>query len=109
MKKALLFVVALFASLMIMPNAFALEVASVDGVKYSTVQEAIDNANGKTVTLLSNVTESVTIPSGMTVTLDLGSYTLTNIEGKHTITNEGNLTITGSGTVDNVSHARAAV
>lgn len=110
MKKALLFVIALFASVMIMPTTYALDgVASVDGVNYTTLQEAIDNANGKTVTLLSDVTESVTIPEGTTVTLDLGSYTLTNKSGQHTITNNGNLTVKGSGTVDNVSHGKAAV
>ena len=110
MKKVMLFVIALFASVMIMPSAFALdEVATVDGTNYTTLQEAIDNADGKTVTLLTDVTESVTIAEGKTVTLDLGSYTLTNKEGKHTITNEGNLTVTGSGTVDNVSHGKAAV
>ena len=110
MKKALLFVIALFASVMIMPTTYALDgVASVDGVNYENLQEAIDNANGKTVTLLSDVTESVTILEGTTVTLDLGSYTLTNVEGQNTITNNGNLTIKGSGTVDNVSHAKAAV
>lgn len=119
MKKALLFVVALFASVMIMPATYALEgddfaneatyVATVDGVNYTTLQEAIDNANGKTVTLLSDVTESITVSEGTTVTLDLGSYTLTNKSGQHTITNNGNLTVKGSGTVDNVSHGKAAV
>lgn len=110
MKKALLFVVALLASAMVMPTTYALDyVASVDGNNYETLQEAINNANGKTVTLLSDVTESVTISKETTVTLDLGKYTLTNIEGQNTITNNGNLTIIGSGTVDNVSHGKGAI
>ncbi len=111
MKKVLVFLIVLFASIMIVPNAYAAEgaVASLDGVEYTSLQDAIENANGKTVTLLSDVTESITIFEGITVTLDLGSYTITNEEGYDTITNYGNLTIVGSGTVDNVSHGKAAL
>ena len=63
--------------------AFAVgEVASVEGgASYTTVQEAIDNANGGTVTLLDDVEESITIPAGTTVTLNLGKFTLTNTAG----------------------------
>ncbi len=111
MKKAMFFVIMIAVSMFMMPTAKAmdLEVANVDGVKYATVQEAINNANGKTVLLLQDVTESVTIAKDTTVTLDLAGHTLTNIEGKHTITNNGTLTITGNGTVDNVSHGKGAL
>ena len=54
----------------------------------------------------------LTVPSGATVTLNLESgKTLTNQADQHTIVvkNGGSLTITGSGTVDNVSHAKAAI
>lgn len=111
MKKAIFFVIMMAVSMFIIPTAQAidLEVASVDGVKYTTVQEAINNANGKTVLLLQDVTESVTIADSTTVTLDLAGHTLTNVEEKHTITNNGTLTITGNGTVDNVSHGKGAL
>lgn len=111
MKKAMFFVIMMAVSMFIIPTAQAidLEVASVDGVKYTTVQEAINNANGKTVLLLQDVTESVTIADSTTVTLDLAGHTLTNVEEKHTITNNGTLTITGNGTVDNVSHGKGAL
>ena len=91
--------------------AFAVgEVASVEGgASYTKVQEAINNANGGTVTLLDNVAESITIPAGTTVTLNLGGFTLTNTTGSHTITNNGTLTLTGTGTVDNISHGRGAL
>ena len=86
------------------------EVASVEGgASYTSVQDAIDNANGKTVTLLDNVAESITIPAGTTVTLNLGGFTLTNTAGSHTITNNGTLTLTGTGTVDNISHGKGAL
>lgn len=79
---------------------------------YPTIQKAID-AGETTISVGSvmtpNVTESITIPEGRTVTLILDAPTLTNEEGKNTITNYGNLTIQGSGTVDNISHGKAAL
>lgn len=85
------------------------DAAAVGGVNYATVQEAINAADGKTVTLLKNVTESVNVPSGVEMTLDLAGFTLTNAANQHTITNKGVLTITGAGTVDNVSHGKGAL
>ena len=89
---------------------------------YGTLAEAINAAgNGDTVTLLKNVTENVTIPAGKTITLDLNGFTLVNsataqtntaADRKHTITNNGTLTIkdsVGGGIVDNVSHGCAAI
>ncbi len=92
---------ALTAAVLCLPlSAFAAEneVASVEGTSYTSVQAAVDNANGKTVKLLSDVTESITIAKDSAVTLDLGSFALTNTAGKHTITNLGTLIIEGDGT-----------
>ena len=50
-------------------------VASVDGQEYATVQEAINNGNGKTVTLLDDAKENVVIPEGATAV----SYTHLNV------------------------------
>ncbi|MDY3004803.1 MAG: hypothetical protein SOR92_10075 [Christensenella hongkongensis] len=83
--------------------------AEAGGQKYVSVQDAVNAANGGTVILLKNTTESITVPEGTTVTLDLATFTLTNEANQHTITNKGTLTISGSGTVDNVSHARGAL
>lgn len=76
----------------------------------SSLQSRID-AGETTITLTENVTESITIPAGKTVTLNLNGNTLTNEANKDTITVAlgGTLTIEGTGTVDNVSHGRAAV
>lgn len=111
MKKAIFFVIMIAVSMFIMPTAFAaeIEVASVDGVKYTTVQEAINNADNKTVVLLQDVTESVTIAANTNVTLDLAGHKLTNTASKHTVINKGTLTITGDGTLDNVSHGKGAL
>ena len=75
---------------------------------YTTLQNAINNAADQVV-LTSNVTESVTIPAGKSIQLNLNDHKITNTADKHTITNNGTLTITGNGTVDNVSHGRAAL
>lgn len=76
----------------------------------TTLQSRID-AGETTITLTENVTESITIPKDKTVTLNLNGNTLTNEANKDTITVAlgGTLTIEGTGTVDNVSHGRAAV
>ena len=98
-------------------------VAQVGETGYTTLAEAVNAADNATITLLTDVTEDVTIPEGKTVTLDLNGKKLVNSataqndkvedkERKHTITNNGTLTIVdsvGTGVVDNVSHGRAAL
>ena len=84
-------------------------VAEVGGRYYASLQKAVDNAGkGETVTLLQDTAEDIVIPEGAELTLNLNGKTLANHEN-HTITNKGTLTITGGGTVDNVTHARAAI
>lgn len=104
-------------------------VAIVGNTEYATLQAAIDAAaeasdgvNSVMVKLLENTAESVTIPAGALITLDLNGKTLTNgadtaENNKATVYNRGTLTITDIaammsgevGTVDNISHARSAV
>lgn len=61
-------------------------------------------------TISTSVTKSITISKDATVEISIPeNVTLTNTAGKHTITNNGTLTITGSGTVDNVRHERGAL
>lgn len=88
-------------------------VAQVGGTQYETLQAAIAAAKeGETTTvkLLANTTEDITIPAGKKVTLNLNGKTLTN-SSKDTITveNGAELTIEGTGTVDNVTHGKAAI
>ena len=90
-------------------------VASIGATSYRTLTDAITAAkDNDTVKLLSDVTESITVENGKNITLDLNGKTLTNEADKHTITNNGTLTIKDSsndkkGTVDNVSNGRAAL
>jgi len=77
-------------------------VAQVGETKYTSLQEAINNANGGTVKLLDSVSldEGVTIPVGSVVTLELNGKTISrNTEVAATsaaITNNGTLTVQDS-------------
>lgn len=52
---------------------------------------------------------ALTIPENAIVSINLNNHKLTNKDGNHTIVNNGTLTITGRGTVDNVSNGTAAL
>ena len=76
------------------------------------MQEAIDaaTAGGTTVELLANTTEDITISADKNVTLNLNGKTLKNNSSDTiTVANGATLTIEGPGTVDNVTHAKAAL
>lgn len=97
------------------PVGGAVAVSDGEGTCYSSVNAAI--AAGETnVVLERNLTESVTIPQGKDVTLDLAGHTLTNADGEHTVTvtKGATLTVTDSsadkaGVIDNVSHGKGAL
>lgn len=88
--------------------------APVSAGDADALQAAIDDAGeGDVIQLAANITGNITVPEGKDITLDLNGFTLTN-ESDHTIMNYGVLTIAdnsaeGTGTVDNVTHARGAL
>lgn len=65
-----------------------------------------------TITLSGNIEGDFTVAKNKNIVLDLNGYKITNKSG-HTITNNGTLTIKNSsektGTIDNVSHRKAAI
>ena len=72
-------------------------VAQVGSTKYETLADAIRlAAKGKTIQLLTDATENITIAANKQITLDLNGYTLNGGTGtaKATILNEGTVTIT---------------
>ena len=74
-------------------------VAKVGSKKYETLADAIRLAtNGKTVTLLDNISGNFEIASAKNITLDLNGFTLNGGKGtaEAAITNYGTLTITDS-------------
>lgn len=75
--------------------------------------ETAANNEETTITLSGNIEGDFTVAENKNIVLDLNGYKITNKSG-HTITNNGTLTIKDcskgkTGTIDNVSHARAAV
>lgn len=82
-----------------------------------TLQEEINTAEkGATVSLSKNETSSITVSAGKDITLDLAGHKLTNTADNHTVIIEkgASLTVLDSseakaGTIDNVSHGKAAV
>lgn len=71
---------------------------SGDVVTFAKLADALAAADGATVRLLTDVTESVVIPADKTITLDLAGHTLSGgtAKGKAAITNNGALTIKDS-------------
>lgn len=86
-------------------------VAAVGSKKYETLADAIRlAAKGNTVKLLNDVSEDISVPANKEFKLDLNGHTLTNASGDTiTVAAKANLTIQGEGTVDNVTHGKAAI
>lgn len=92
-------------------------VAEINGVKYDTLQAAINAAQatkgGATITLLKNInTESYyTVNGDNPVTIDLAGYNITGsgISGLFYVTAKGDLTIKGEGVVTAVEDNHAAM
>ena len=95
------------------PSTGAEVVAVIGDAQFSSLNEALESAvSGSTIILQANTDESITIVEGLSITLNLNGYTITNSEGQNTITVEGELTIvddTGNGTIDNTSNGKSAI
>lgn len=76
---------------------------------FDKLKAAIEAAEaGETIKLAANITGDVVVPEGVNITIDLNGKKITNSVG-HTIMNNGTLTIEGEGTVDNITHGKAAL
>ncbi len=82
-----------------------------EGVKTIDELNAAIIAAGETETtikLAADITGDVVVPEGVNITIDLNGKKIKNSVG-HTIMNNGTLTIEGEGTVDNITHGKAAL
>ena len=96
-----------------MESIVAISVNENGMVPYDSIADAVNNAPANiltTITIQTNVSEDVVVTSRKNITLDLNGNTITNASG-HTITVQdgATFTITGDGTVDNLTHQKAAV
>lgn len=94
-------------------NSFA---EKFNNASIQTVEETVSInqqiTDGTTeITVSTDTTEDVVIPSGKSITLKIAEgVTLTNKSGHTvTVTSGGKLTIESDGTIDNVTHAKAAL
>ena len=76
---------------------------------FEKLKAAIEAAEaGETIKLDADITGDVVVPEDANITIDLNGKEITN-SGGHTIMNNGTLTIEGEGTVDNITHGKAAL
>ena len=76
---------------------------------FDKLKAAIEAAEaGETIKLDADITGDVVVPENANITIDLNGKKITNSVG-HTIMNNGTLTIKGEGTVDNITHGKAAL
>lgn len=116
MKKVTSILMAFVLMLTLIPTAWAegesvgtgTGVAMIGDATYETLADAV--AVGGDIKLLKDTAEDITIPAGKTITIDLNGKKITN-KSADTITVEKGaaLTINGTGTVDNVTHGKAAI
>lgn len=78
-----------------------LPVATVDGIAYGDLQEAINNANGKTVKLASdlNLNKQILVSNGNNVTLDLAGHNISFALETNFKVSGGTLNVIGKGTI----------
>lgn len=100
MKKIISIALALLMVAVMLPV-----MAMAEGTLQSKINEAAD---GATITLDTNYTEDITIPAGKAITLDLATFTLTG-SSSHTITNNGTLTVVGTGKIVNNVGSKGAL
>ena len=78
-----------------------------------TAEKFLDSATDGVITLKDNYSLTTALSIDGTLTINLNGHALVNdtTNPNHTITvsSTGNLTITGSGNVDNITHAKAAI
>ena len=94
MKKILATILALVLALGLCSVSWADSEATVNSK--ADLEQALNDSSVTTIKLGAEITASITIASGKTITLDLNGHKLTNEAGKHTITNNGTLTIKDS-------------
>ncbi|MGM9747026.1 MAG: hypothetical protein ACI30H_08715 [Paludibacteraceae bacterium] len=76
---------------------------------YATVSAAIEAAaDNDTILLMCDTKEAIVIAADDNIVFDPNGHTL-SVEDAHVITNNGTLTIIGNGTIDALTHAKAAL
>ena len=93
------------------PSASTTVVAKIGEQGYATLQAAVEAAtDGQTIVLVAGTAEDITVANGKDITIDLNGKMVKNVTSDTiTVALGAKLTITGTGTVDNVTHGKAAL
>lgn len=85
--------------------------AAIGTTHYDTLTAAVGAATaGQTIVLVADTAEDITVASGKDITIDLNGKTVKNVTSDTiTVALGAKLTIIGTGTVDNVTHGKAAL
>lgn len=106
---------ALLFGLTALPVGAEGNVAKIGDTEYATLQDAVNAvaqsaSKTGTIQMQGDSNEDVTISEKTTVTLDLNGCTLTNVSGDTlTVKLGATLNVVGTGTVDNITHQKAAI
>lgn len=85
-------------------------IASIGDKGFDSLTAAINVANnGDTISLKSSTTEDIVIPKDKALTIDILEGVILTNNKDHTIINNGDLTITGKGTIDDVTHGKGDI
>ena len=99
----------ILTSMGIMP---AVNQASVNGTEYATLKEALDAANGQTVTLLANVEKfTYDVMNSKSVKIDLNGYTISaeNYKWCFRVAMGGSIEVSGTGTLKETTNYYAPI
>ena len=83
-----------------------------DGKYYTSIQEAINDSTEAKIELTNDIDLNnvpLVIAEGKKVELVLDNHTIKNADKNNTIVNKGNLVISGTGILDNISNKKATI
>lgn len=82
----------------------------INGIKYSTIEEAIQNASNNDTIILQKTVKNIDIPKGKNINIDLNNISILNNEDNPVkINNNASLIISGEGSVECNKHGKASI
>lgn len=82
----------------------------INGTKYSTIEEAIQNATNNDTIILQKTVKNINIPEGKNINVDLNNINILNNEANPVkINNNASLVISGDGCIECNKHRKASI
>lgn len=80
-----------------------------NGALYESINDILTNNDTVDLFIEKDIAEQITVPAGKSFNLNLNNHTITNVAGADTLVNNGTMTISGTGTIDNTETSKAAL